>query len=149
MQHDIVGLVEVTEAHPEFGVGRIVKSYEPIKIDDLLIPYEPRSPKIFLAESRKGLKGKILAPQMRISMFAKYSIVFIDRGVRDGVQVGQLYSVYHQEAVKIDPDSEQLTLLPPIDYAELLILHVEETAATAFITYSEQVIQAGAKVRAP
>ena len=96
-----------------------------------------------------GLKGKILAPQMRISMFAKYFIVFIDRGIRDGVQVGQLYSVYHQEAVKIDPDAEELTLLPPIDYAELLILHVEETAATAFITYSEQPIQAGAKVRAP
>ena len=145
IQHLMVGIVEITEVHPKFAIGRIVESYRTLKLDDRLIPYEERSPKIYLTPSKPGLKGTIIAPQIVISMFAKYFVVFIDRGERDGVEVGQLYNVYSQKKARLDPESEEETLLPPVDYAEIIVLHVEETTATALITYSERVIEAGEK----
>ena len=74
-------------------------------------------------------------------------VVFIDRGERDGIEVGQLYSVYDQKKARLDPDSRELTLLPPVDFAEILILRVEEKTATSFVTYSQRVIEAGATFR--
>jgi hypothetical protein len=148
VQHYIVGLVEINETHPGFALGTILKSYRTIKMGDLLIPYEPRSPKIYLTESEPGLKGAIIAPQRRISMFAKWFLVFIDKGLEDGIEEGQLYSVYSQKAARLDPASEETTLLPPVDYAELLVLRVEDTTATAIVTYSELPIEAGAAIRA-
>ena len=145
IQHLIVGIMEITEVHPQFAIGRIIASYETVKLNDRLMPYEERSPKIYLTPSKPGLKGTIFASQMKISMFAKYFAVFIDRGEKDGVEVGQLYNVYSQKRARLDPDSDELTELPPVDYAEILVLHVEETTATALVTYSERVIEAGAK----
>ena len=89
------------------------------------------------------MKGKIIDAQMEISMFAKDFVVFIDKGEKDGVKVGQLYSVYDQKKARLDPDSREVTLLPPVDFAEIIILRVEETTATGFVTYSQRVIEAG------
>jgi len=150
IQHHIVGVVKIIETHTEFAIGTVANSYLAIEINDLLMPYVERSPKILLQESQEGLNGKIVAAQRpRISMYAKYFVVFIDKGFDDGVRVGQSYSVYYQEEKPIDSGGKETILLPPVDYAEILILRVEETTATAVVTYSEQGVPPGAKIRVP
>jgi hypothetical protein len=148
MQHFMTGVIEITEVYPEFVIGKIVESYRTVKLHDLLLPYEDLSPKVYLTESPAGLKGTIIDAQMKISMFAKDFVVFIDRGEKDGVKAGQLYTVFEQKKARLDPDSRELTLLPPVDYAEILILRVEEATATAFVTYSQRILEAGDTFRA-
>ncbi|MBW1859920.1 MAG: hypothetical protein JRI70_07575 [Deltaproteobacteria bacterium] len=146
--HHVVGIVEITETHPEFAIGTVKNSFLTIFIEDLLMPYEERSERILVRESVPGLNGKILTAQRRkITMYAKNFVIFIDKGFEDGVRVGQPYSVYYQEEERIDPDKRKRVLLPPVDYARILVLRTEETASTAIVTYSEKTFQPGAKIR--
>jgi hypothetical protein len=148
IQHHILGVVKITEVHPEFAIATVTNSFIDMQINDLLMPYRERSPRIVLRESKPGLEGKILGARKQSStIYAQYFIVFIDKGCKDGVRVGQSYSVYYQEEEIIDPKKKKGILLPPVDYAKILILRTEETTATAVVTHSKKTIQAGAKIR--
>jgi hypothetical protein len=146
--HHVVGIVEIIEPHPEFAIGTVKHSFLTIEIEDLLMPYEERSERILVRESVPNLNAKILTAQRReTTMYAKHFIVFIDKGFEDGVRVGQPYSIYYQEEERIDPDKKKRVLLPPVDFARILVLRTEETTSTAIVTYSEKAFQPGAKIR--
>jgi hypothetical protein len=145
-QHYLAGVIEITEVQPQFALASVVESYRAIAKNDLLMPYEPRSPKILLTESKEGLKGKVVAAEEGQAVFAEHGIAFINKGRNDGVQVGQSYSVYYQEKERIDPEVKEKVLLTPVNYAKILILLTEETTATALVTYSEKSIEPGATI---
>jgi len=148
VQHYILGVVEITEVEPKFSTGRVLQSFRHIELNDLMIPYEPRSPKITLTESKEGLKGKIIASEQQQGMFAD-AVVFIDKGRKDGVQVGQSYSIYYQEKVRIGPKRQERSMLAPVDCGKIIIIRTEDTTATALITKTEKAMRPGAKIRAP
>jgi hypothetical protein len=145
-QHYFAGVIEITDVQPKFALASVVASYRSIEKDDLLMPYEPRSPKILLTESEEELKGKIVAAEEGQAVFAEHGIVFINKGRNDGVQVGQSYSVYYQGKERIDPRVREKVLLTPVNYAKILILLTEETTATALVTYSEKSIEPEATI---
>ena len=147
VQHYILGVVEITQVEPKFSPARVLQSFRHIELNDLLMPYKPRSPKITLTESKEGLKGKIIAAEEHQEIFAD-TVVFIDKGSKDGVKVGQSYSIYYQEKARIDPKTEEHIMLPPVDYAKIIILRTEETTATALITKAEKAVHPGAKFHA-
>ena len=147
IQHYILGILEITEVEPKFSIARVVQSYRHIELNDLLIPHEPRSPKITLAESEEGLKGKIIAAEEHQAIFAD-TVVFVDKGCKDGVQVGQSYSIYYQEKEYLDPKRKESILLSPVDFGKILVLHTEATTATALVTMTEKAIHPGATIRA-
>jgi hypothetical protein len=148
VQHYILGVVEITEVEPRFSTARVLHSFRSIELNDLLIPYEPLSPKITLTESKEGLKGKIIAAEEHQGMFAD-TVVFIDKGCKDGIQVGQSYSIYYQEKVRIDPETEEDIVLTPVDYGRIIILRAEDTTATALITRAEKAVRPGATIHTP
>jgi len=145
IQHCIVGVVKITEVEPAFSMGRVILSFQDIKVQDLIMPYEGRSPKIELVESEEGLEGRIIVSERRSLIIGDRTVVFINRGRKDGVKVGQTYSVYYQEREDLDADGKESVLLPPVDFGEILILHTEETTATALVTMAQKAILPGAK----
>jgi len=149
VQHYIVGVLEVTDVQPKFAEGRIVQSFRHIELNDSLMPYEALSPKITLAESEKRLEGKIIVSEGHDRILGDHAVVFIDKGRKDGVRVGQSYSVYYQEKERLDPKAKEDIMLPPVDYAKIIILRTEETTATALITKAEKAVHPGATIRTP
>lgn len=146
IQHYLAGILEITEIEPDFVVGTIIRSFRDMQVNDLLMPYIPRQSKITLAESKKGLDGKIIASEENATMFGDDTIVFIDKGNNDGVVTGQQYSIYYQEKERIDPKIRKYTLLPIIDFGTLLVLHTEETTSTVLITRSDRDIAPWANI---
>ena len=147
VQHYILGVVEIAKVEPRFSTATVLHSFHHIKVNDLVMPHEPRSPKITLTKSKEGLKGKIIAAEEQQGMFAD-TVVFVDKGRKDGVQVGQSYSIYYQEKERIDPKTEEDIMLPPVNYGKIIILRTEETTATALITKAEKAVHPGAKIHA-
>jgi hypothetical protein len=149
-QHFIVGVVEMTDVAPTFSMGKVVRSFRHIEIHDLLMPYEARSPKITLTDSEMGLKGKIIVAEEREEVIGDLDVVFIDRGRKDRVKVGQAYSVYYQDKESFDWRGKDSILLAPVDFGKILILHTEETTATALVTAAHnKAIYPGAAIRTP
>jgi len=150
VQHFIVGVVKITDVEPTFSMGKVVRSFRHIEINDLLMPYEARSPKITLTDSEMGLKGKIIVAEEREEVIGDLDVVFIDKGRKDRVKVGQAYSVYYQDKESFDWRSKDSIVLAPVDFGKILILHTEETTATALVTAAHnKAIYPGASIRTP
>jgi hypothetical protein len=150
VQHYIAGVVEMTDVEPDFSMGKVVRSFRHIEINDLLMPYETRSPKITLTDSEMGLKGKIIIAEEGEEVIGDLDVIFIDRGEKDRVKVGQTYSVYYQEKESFDWRGKDSILLAPVDFGKILILHTEESTATALVTAAHnKALYPGATIRTP
>lgn len=147
-QHYFTGRVEVTRDEDRYAMGVIRQSYRTIRVNDQLIPYTERSPKIVFTESRSGLKGKILAPEENSTIMGEHSLAFIDQGAENGVQPGQRYIIYEQNRALVNPDDTRAVTLPPVDFGTLLVLRAEPNSATVIITRSQRNITTGDRFRA-
>ena len=149
IQHYLAGAVEITIKRPEFVLARVVAAYRPIKIGDLLMPYQDRVPQFKMQESPEGLRGRIIVSEEHESIFGESTIAFIDRGKQAGVMPGQLYWIFKQEQYRINPDDSADVTLTPVILGELMVIHTEETTATVMITDSRDAISAGAQIASP
>ena len=149
IQHYLTGAVEITIVRPDFVLGRIVATYRPIKVGDLLMPYDRRLPQIGMQPSPEGLEGQIISSEEHQSMFGESAIAFIDKGEQEGVRPGQLYWIYKQEKFRINPKEKYETTLTPVLLGELLVLRTEKTTATVMITDSRMAIEPGTKIITP
>lgn len=155
-QHVLLGVVEVTSIEKDFALGEIYRSYEAIKVGDQLMNYIPRDPQIALTENVKGLKGKIIAADEDEKIIGQFMLVFIDKGSEDGVTRGQRYLVYEERTGEVYGEKTgnaqpiaKILNLPPVDFGTLLILHVEDTTATALVTAADKNMAPGDAFRAP
>ena len=149
IQHYFTGAVEIIIKRPEFVVGRVIAAYRPIKVGDLLIPYNRRMAKISMNPSPPGLEGTIIASEEHQGIFGENAIAFINKGQSAGVEPGQLYWIFKQEKYRINPEDENQVTLTPVLLGELLVLHIEDTTATVMITDSRRAIHAGARIITP
>jgi len=148
-QHYLAGAVEITIKRPEFVLGQVVASYRPIKVGDLLMPYQRRLPRFAMQESPEGLRGHIIVSEEHQTMFGESAIAFIDKGEQEGVRTGQLYWIFKQEKYLINPDDKSEVTLTPVILGELLVIHTEKTTATVMITDSRNAINPGAQIASP
>jgi hypothetical protein len=149
IQHYLTGVVEIIERQPEYVIGKIIKSYRPIRIDDHLMPYRRRLPRVNIQESQPGIEGRIICSEEHRVIMGDTIIVFIDKGRQDGIKPGQFYSLYYIEKHrdKSNPDAKEFTT--SVTIGDLLVLHTEDTTATALITSADKVFEAGTLVRTP
>jgi len=147
VQHLLTGRIEITQIKSDYAIARVTQSYHAIVKDDYIMPYRPKPPEINLISSIRGLEGRILFSEEHVKILGDNTIVFIDKGKENGVQPGQFYHIYFQEKKQVDPSSRKETLLSPVDYGQLLVLHTEQNTATVLITKSENEIPPGAKIR--
>lgn len=148
-QHYLTGIVEIKTVEPLYVIAQVLKSFREIATNDLLMPYEPRSPKIPIIESNKGIECRILVPEEAKELIGDNTIVFIDKGEKDGIKPGQFYHIYYREKKNLSPDSSVSTYLAPVDFGKLFVLITEQTTASAVITRSDREIFTGAVVRYP
>jgi hypothetical protein len=149
IQHYLTGVVVITKKEPSYVVARVVKSFRPIAVNDLLMPYKKRSPKIALTQSKNGLNGKIIVSEEHEKNIGDHAVAFIDKGDQDGVEIGQSYSIYYQEKEKLNKKSKESIALMPIVHGSLLVLHTEPTTSTVLITRSDRSIDPGSKICSP
>jgi hypothetical protein len=75
------------------------------------------------------------------------SVVFVDKGQNDGVQRGQMYTIYYQESARRNPEDKEAIELAPVDIGTLVVLHTQPDFATALIVQADQEIHPGARLR--
>ncbi len=138
-QYYMTGLIRIVESREDFAVAKIEKAFRSIMVDDILLPYEPRSPKIRMIPGKDDIDGKILKAEEGTEMFGDNTVAFINKGTEDGIQVGQTYAVYEEYSTDAMSDK--------VDFGSLLVLHAEPTNATVLITRSDRTIRAAGKFR--
>jgi hypothetical protein len=148
-QHYILGILEVTKKEPDMVIAKVLKSFRPIRVDDLLMPYNQRSSDIELKPSIPGMDGQIIISEDHLDLTGDYTLAFIDKGRADNIQVGQQYSIYSKQKTVLEKNEISLKSLPPVDFGTFLVLHTEQTTSTVIITSAAKVIFPGERFRTP
>ena len=149
IQHLLSGVVEITQVQPNYAIGSVIECYRPIYLEDELMPYYRRLPDVIIKNSPKGLEGQIFEAESHNRLIGDQMIAFIDKGKKDGVQRGQFYNVYYRVIERIHPKKRKRTTLVPVELAEVLVLHTEDTTATVIVTSAEREFEPGSKIRSP
>jgi len=145
-QYYILGKIEIVKKEEDFVVGRVVASYRAINVDDFILPYVKRSPKIPISLSPAEMKGTIILSEEHAELIGDFMLAFIDKGAADNIIPGQQYSIYkQQEGVK---DKKKI-LYTPVDYGSFIVLHTEEHVSTVLITQTDYHVEPGATFRTP
>jgi hypothetical protein len=149
IQHLLTGVVEISQVEPQYAIGTIIEAYRPIELEDMLMPYYRRLAKVIIKDSPKGLRGRIIDSEEHNRLIGHNMIAFMNKGRKDGVQPGQFYNVYYQVEERIHPKGRKKILLLPVDFAELLVIHIEDTTATVIVTNADKEFEPGATLHSP
>ncbi len=145
--HLLLGVVEITSQEDMYVIGKVVKSYRTIQIDDNLMPYIPKSSKIILSQSAQDISGSLLCTEDQNNLIGDNMVAFINKGETDGISSGQVFYVYNREVEKISPEAEQPIELAPVDIGSILIIHTEQNTSTVLVKTSDREVQPGTKFR--
>ena len=149
VQHYILGILEVTKKEQDLVTARILKSYRPIQVNDMLMPFNRRPPQIELRPSTPGIDGQIINSEEHAQLTGEFMLAFIDKGSADNIEIGQQYSVYVQKKRSLQKGEMQSKRLPPVDYGTILVLHTERTTSTVIVTNAIKAINPGERFRTP
>jgi hypothetical protein len=148
-QHYLLGIAEITQVEPDYAIGKVVRAYSNIRIGDLLMPFERRTAKINRRNAPPGLTGEIIMAEQQNLIIGDHVIAFINRGRRDGVEIGHVFNVYFQESGQVRSSKRDKIVLQPVVFGEFVVLLTEETTSTVYVTDARQNISQGTKFRAP
>ncbi|MGD8990351.1 MAG: LysM domain-containing protein [Desulfobacterales bacterium] len=149
IQHLLTGVVEINTVQPTYAVATVIEAYRPIFIEDNIMPYYRRLPDVVIKESPKDLQGQVFEAEDHNRLIGDHMIAFINKGKKDGVQRGQLYDVYYRVSERVHPKKRERTTLLPVELAEVLVLHTEDTTATVIVTSADREFEPGSKIRSP
>jgi hypothetical protein len=148
-QHLLCGVLEVVQREPQYASARVLKSYRPIEVGDKLMPYQRRSPRIAIQNSQPGIDGRLIMAEEHLNIFAEFHVAFINQGRIHGIRPGQIYSIYDRDEHNFGSLTSPQIISIPVDYGELLVLHVEEGTSTVLVTDSKKEFYDGTRVRTP
>jgi hypothetical protein len=147
-QHLLLGVVEVTQIEPQYAIAKVIDTFRAINPGDLLMAYQERSPEIIVADSTPNIKGKLIGTEEHTKLIGTGMVAFIDKGEVDNIRRGQQYTIYYQETKEKVNGKESVTLAP-VEIGSLVVLHIEKTTSTVFITDASGKITPGEKIRTP
>jgi hypothetical protein len=129
----VTGIVEIIGRDDNTPKAKIIESYEDVQIGDELLPYQGTEPPYITDVSRRpDMQGYIVESHMNAYMSEEGDIIFLDKGINDGLKIGDVFSVFLDFPVK-----------RPI--GEIQVISLQQTTSGAVIVKSTQEITIGLK----
>lgn len=136
---DEASTLEVTEAKEEMGVGdRLIAV--PVTPFINYIPHPPAGP----------MSGRLVSIYEGVNNAGQNQIVTINRGRRDGVDVGTVLQLYRFGQLIVDPTDKKKTVkLPDEEYGALFVFRVFDGISYGLIMEVRQPAEVGDVVKTP
>lgn len=139
----VLGEVEITEKDKETSKAKIIMSYDVIRKDDRLNPVEEVTTEIVLKSSEQQLEGYIVATQENLKFTGEGQIVYIDKGISDGITEGNIFTIYRPARRLKDKISGEEVESPVEILGKIVVVRARENVSTALITKSKKEISRG------
>ena len=131
----VIGVLQVVEVEEHTAGATIVKSFQPLGLNQPIKPYLdvviPTN--LTLMPSAKTLEGYIVAFAEDRPLNTLNEVVFIDRGLADGITPGDVFEIYRTQPLVQDPDRKMKSKLPDIVMGRLQVLAVRNGTAAAYV----------------
>jgi LysM repeat protein len=142
-QHYLSGVVEIVGERNGFFIARITSAYRSIKLNDKIMPYKKRSRDIPIRKGLETMEGEIIVAEEGETTFGQDQTGFINRGTRDGIVKGQVYTGYYYEKKEADDMFGGKGLEVPVNIGRFIVVDTREESSTILATYSTQEFSPG------
>lgn len=128
----VTGVLELIGTDAGTPKARIIRSFEDIQVGDGLIPYRETDPPVAPESARTPkINGYIIESLFAKELSAEGDIVFIDKGQNDGLETGDILTIFTDSPVERVIGNVQVVSLQPTTSAALVIRSVGEVVAGA------------------
>jgi hypothetical protein len=145
-----LGWLEVTAVHEESATAIIRHSVSEMERGDHLLPRRIRPSEIPLTGSPGPIEGRVVhLPDARMEI-AQRDVVYLDRGARQGVALGNSLEVYRKlgrDGVAYDTAQKSDRRVPDHVVAELLVVDVFDDTSVALVMHTTEELTRGDQFR--
>ena len=146
-QHYLSGVVEIVGEKDGFFIAKISRAYRSIKLNDKIMPYKKRSKYIPILAGLPAMEGELIVAEEGETTFGQDMTGFLNRGSQDGIEKGQVYSVYYYEYKESNEIFGDKDLRVPVTIGDIIILETQEESSTFLVTYAIQGFSPGDKFK--
>jgi hypothetical protein len=126
-QYRVMGVVTVMGLENNMIKAKVTKSYEDIFRGDGLIPFsEMEAPLLPKEQNTPAISGVIIESHMNNEISAEGDVVFVDKGGKDGLQVGDVFSVFAEPPTKRVLGRIQIISLQPTTAGAVVLIGINE-----------------------
>ncbi len=133
----------------EFEITRMT---EEIRIGDRLIPLEEGILDAFFQPKAPAVEvdnGFMVAVTSGVTQIGEMNIVTINRGTREGLEMGDVLAIYQTGDVVKDPLNNEMVSLPDVRAGVLMLFSVYEKASYGLVLTATRPLAVGDKVKNP
>lgn len=143
VKHVIKAEVEILEITDKYAVGRIGTAYRAVSTEDMIMEFYRRDHEFAIDLAPDPLDATLVCSEDNTVMINDYRIAFIDKGSKDHVRPGQIYTIYQSQENQSVYDGSGSSDLAPLRSGRLIVLHTEEISATVVVLSSSRDIHPG------
>lgn len=135
-----LGVVKITGIQDNLYVGEITQAFLAIERGTRLYPLLPSVKQVQPTPAQSALEALAISNSSGLRYSAQFHTVHFDRGLEDGVQVGNVFRIYQYDDTVTQKPITQSDWIPK---ADALVLHATAQFSTAILFSSEQIIEEG------
>lgn len=135
LEAEEIGAARVLDINGDIATMSVTSSREDIRIGDRILPMERRAldPTFFPNAPETRIRGRILKVLGGVSQVGNLSVVALNVGEREGVEVGNVLTIRQQGAVVRDRERNEQIRLPSEDAGMLMVFRVFERVAYGIV----------------
>jgi hypothetical protein len=139
----VLGWVEVLEAHGEVALAEVRMAYTEMRVGDRLLPRERLPIEVELRPTPPGIEGQVVLMSDDRTEDGTLDTVFLDRGVEDGLEVGSTLQIYRPVVPVLDPISGDRVQVPSRVIGSLVVVSALPNSASAIVAEANTEIEPG------
>jgi nucleoid-associated protein YgaU len=146
-----IGLGRVVATSGDVATMFVNNTREEVQIGDRVLPTEERKVEsTFFPSAPKGtVAGQIIAVFGGVTQVGQYDVVVLNRGAREGIEVGHVLSVHRRGALTKDRIAKEMVQLPSERAGILMVFRVFDKLSYGLILETERPLAVFDEVKNP
>ena len=135
LEAEEIGAARTTDLSGDIATMMVTNSREDIRIGDRILPMETRAldPTFFPSAPQNRVRGRILKVLGGVSQVGSLSVVVLNVGQREGIEVGNVLTIRQQGALVRDRERNEQIRLPSEEAGMLMVFRVFERVAYGIV----------------
>lgn len=146
-----MGTSVAQDANVDVSTLRVTSTREEVQIGDRVLPTEERKvDSNFFPSSPEGeLRGEIISVFSGVTQVGQYDVVVLNRGEREGLEVGNVLAIYKKGALARDRIAKETIQLPSERAGLLMVFRTFEKLSYGLVLMTERPLSVSDEVRNP
>jgi hypothetical protein len=151
IQAEDVGSAQLKFLESDISTFQATRSEGEIRVGDRLLPQEERrlDPTFFPTAPRSDIRGRIIDVEGGVNQVGTLNVVAINRGEREGLEIGNVLAIYKKGEVIRDRVSGELVALPATRAGLLMVFRTFEKMSFGLVLTAGSPLAVEDEVRSP